>query len=241
MLLASALYCAGAPLPQSTTALLDAGRALKGQMRGQAPFRREAARMGAVRAFRACSKETLEPGERALCALRAGELLCAASLDEPGLKALIEGAQSAPSTWSHRSRLAAGEALITQGRYAEASRFLEAIKGAGVPSCLSEAARVLRGVSLKGRGEDDAAARLWREVAEGGLTPRARIDAFELWGRELLSSGDVEGAAGVLHLCREKMSAAAFEATAQGRYVRARLRRSTLANSIRRAMCSRSK
>ena len=237
--LASALLCAGAHLPQSTEAALDLGLALKGRMRGQVPFRREAVRMGAVRAFRACSKESGEPEERARCALRAGELLCAASLDEPGLKEFMEGALMIPSTWSHRSRLAAGEALIAVGRHSEAARCLEAVKGDGVPSRLSEAARVLRGTSLKVRGEGDAAVRLWREVAEGGVTTRARVDAFERWGRELLNCGDIEGAAGVLHLCRETMSVTALEATAQGREVRVLLRRSSLASSIRRAMCSR--
>ena len=234
-----ALLCACASGLQSSKAALDAGRALKWQMRGQAPFRRDAARMGAVRAFRVGSLGSGEPEMRALCALRASELLRAAGLDEPGLKELMRGAALAPSTPSQRCMLTAGEALIAAGRHAEAARFLEALEEEVGPSRLIEAARVLRGVSLKERGERVAAVRIWREVAEEGATPRARIDAFERWGEELLSEGDIDGAAGVLHLCRKSLSVAALQATAQGREVRALLRRSSLATLIRRAMCSR--
>jgi hypothetical protein len=224
---------------QSPEEALDAGRSLKWQMRGKVPFRREAARMGAVRAFRAGFTGGGEPELRALCALRAGELLRAAGLDEPGLTDLMGGAVLSPSTLSQRCMLTAGEALIVAGRHADAARFLDAFEVEGVPSRLIESARVLRGVSLKVRGEGSAAVLLWREVAEEGVTPRARLDAFERWGEALLSDGDVDGAAGVLHLCRKRLSVAALEATAQGREVRALLRRSSLATSIRRAMCSR--
>jgi hypothetical protein len=195
--------------------------------------------MGAVRAFRAGVTGTGEPKMRALCALRAGELLCAVGLDESGLEELLSGAALAPSTWSHRCALAGAEALIALGRNAEAARCLETVKGEGVPSRLTEAGRILRGVSLKEQGESSAAVRLWREVAERGVTPRARIDAFERWGEELLSDGDIDGAAGVLHLCRVRLSVAALEATAQGHEVRVLLRRSSLATSIRHALCRR--
>ena len=237
--LVSALLCVSASRAQSTRAALDAGLALKWQMRGQAPFRRETARMGAIRAFRAGLTGTGEPKMRSLCALRAGELLCAAGLDESGLEELMSGAALPSSTWRHRCALAGAEALIARGRHAEAACCVETIKGEGVPAPLTEAARVLYGFALKERGESSAAVRSWREVAEEGVTPRARIEAFERWGEELLLKGDIDGAAGVLHLCRKKLSGAALEATAQGQEVRLLLRRSALATSIRRAMCQR--
>ena len=235
--LACALTCLCAPPSQSTA--LEEGRALKAEMRGAAPHRREAARLAAVRAFRAGLRGSGTPALRALCGLRAGELLLAADLEESGLTELMRGAELSGSSWSQRARLSAGACMIRLGRCAEGARWLAAAEWGEAPSPTREEAAVLRGVALARCADGEAATRAWREVAELGVTPRVRFDAFERWGRELLSRGDVEGAAGVLHRCREVLSVVALEETASGRDMRKRLRSSQLARSLRRSLSSR--
>ena len=235
----ASLLCVGASLSQSTSAALERGRELKWQMRGQTLFRREAVRIGAVRSFRVGLRGGGDPKERSLCALRAGELLGAAGLEDAALAEASAGAGLDPSEWSHRCAILAGAALIAKGRHEEAMGCLGRVTGAGVPSRFSEAARVLLGVSLLERGHKAEAVRAWRAIGEDGVSPRARLDSFERWGAALLRDGDLAGAAGVLHLCREQMSATALESTVQGREVRALLRRSRLATGIRRALCLR--
>ena len=237
----ASLLCVGASLSQSTSAALERGRALKWQMRGQAPFRREAVRMGAVRSFRVGLRGSGDPKERSLCALRSGELLGAAGLEEAALAEASAGAALDPSEWSHRCAIVAAAALIANGRHEEAMVCLGRVTEEEVPSRFSEAARVLLGASLLERGHKAEAVRAWRAIGEDGVSPRARLDSFERWGAELLRDGDLAGAAGVLHLCREQMSATALESTVQGREVRALLRRSRLATGIRRALCLRRK
>ena len=121
-------------------------------------------------------------------------------------------------------------------RFEEAARFMQERPGARAPSRVQERARVLRGVALASSGEVESALSLWREVALTGVTPRARVDAFERWGSELLCRGDVAGAAGVLHQCRSALSLAAAAETTSGLELRRRLRLSSLARSIRRAL-----
>jgi len=129
--------------------------------------------------------------------------------------------------------------MIRLGRNAEAARWLAAAEWEEALSKTREEAAVLRGVALARCGDGAAAVREWREVAESGDTPRVRFDAFEWWGRELLSRGDVEGAAGVLHRCREVLSLVALEETVNGRDMRKRLRNSSLARLLRRSLSSR--
>ena len=88
-------------------------------------------------------------------------------------------------------------------------------------------------------GEAAAALELWRSVAEGGVTPSHRFDAFEHWGQHLLALGDLEGAAGVLSQCRFTLEASALEVTATGRALRKLLSESSLARAIHREVMSR--
>jgi hypothetical protein len=231
--LALALLGASSDSKESTLEAIVRGRAFKWEMRSQPPFRREAARMGAVRAFRAGWSGVGTSDQRALCAFRAGELLRAGGLDEGALAEFASGVALRSSPWSHRSALAGGKMLADLGRRADALRILKLTSKEGVPSRFAEPAALMRGVLLAEMGRRDSAAELWREVAIDGLTPLVRLEAFELWGQQLLEDGDIEGAAGVLHLCRERLSAVSCEATERGEELRARLTCSRLATAIR--------
>ena len=236
MLIVCWLLCVSFSAQQSACDASEHGRSCKAEMRGAAPHRREAARVAAVRAYRGGARGGETAQCRALCGLRAGELLLAAGLDEPGVAALMASVTQQGGEWSERAWLAVGAALIASERFEEASRYMEEQFGVQAPSRVQERARVLRGVALASSGEPESALRVWREVALTGVTPRVRIDAFERWGSELLRRGDVAGAAGVLHQCRCALSLAAAAETSSGLELRRRLRLSSLARSIRRAL-----
>lgn len=233
LMLAVSLLCAASAQYDSAVDALARGRVLKWQMRGKAPFLRESARLGAVRAFRAGAVGVGSRDQRALCALRAGELLRAGGFGEAAIAEFILGAELGLCSWSLRSALAASRMLVAFDRPAEAYHILQCASGGRVPSRFAEAARVLSGVALSRMGRTVAAVETWRQVAEDGVTPCARLDAFERWGQQLLDDGDPEGAAGVLHMCRVKLTAISLEATEQGREVRGLLRSSPLVTAIR--------
>lgn len=232
--LAVSLFVAIIAHQEPTAEALTRGGSLKWRMRSQEPFRREALRMGAVRSFRAGVGGVGTRNQRALCAFRAGELLRAGGLHEAALREFTGGARFGSSPWSHRSALEGGKILMVVGRHAEAICLLQTVSGDEVPSRFAESAAVQRGVALAAMGRRDSAAEVLRAVAEDGVTPRARLDAFERWGRQLLNGGDLEGAAGVLHLCRVKLTRVSLEATEQGRELRTLLESSPLATAIRR-------
>lgn len=218
------------------SAALARGRALKWEMRGQPPFRKEAVRLGAVRAFRAGTRGAGDRLERALCAFRAGELLRAAGLTEGALAEFSACVGIGASPWSHKGAIEGGKLLIGVGRGPEAAVLLERAMRAGVPSRFREHAELLRGVAFVQSGQRDAALEAWRAVAEHGVTPSLRLIAFERWGLALLDGGDVEGAAGVLHLCRMSLESASSGATELGAQLRTSLQLSRLGRAIRGAL-----
>lgn len=239
LVLAAALPLAGVLQDASTMDALARGRELKWQMRSQTSFRREGVRMSAVRAFRVGASALGGEGDRAQCAFRTGELLRAAGLREAALAEFSWSTELGGAPWSQRGALAAGELLIALGRPSEAVRVLERISGREIPTRFREAARVLCGLSQREMGLRDSAMETWRAVAVDGLTPRSRLDAFVCWGRLLLDEGDLEGAAGVLHLCRTSLNERVRESTEQGRELRALLRCSPLVTAIRREVLRR--
>lgn len=218
---------------------LVAGRALRWSMRGLVPFKQEAARLRAARRFRNGIIASGPDESRSQCALLAGELLRAGGLRAAASRDLMLGVSLDAGEWSARCALSAGELCLDDGRPAEALLVLSSVANSTAPSRLAEQAVVLVGVALAAIGEAVAAVELWRSVAEGGVTPRHRFDAFERWGQHLLTLGDLEGAAGVLSQCRFTLEASAFEMTSTGRALRKLLNESSLARSIHRETRSR--
>lgn len=218
---------------------LVAGRALRWSMRSQVPFKREAARLKAVRCFRTGIFAPAPEENRSQCALWSGELLRAGGLGAAASRDLMLGVGLESGEWSARCALSAGELCLEDGRAAEALLMFSHVVNIAAPTRFTERAAVLAGGSLAAMGEAAAAVALWRSVAESGVTPRHRFEAFESWGRHLLALGDLEGAAGVLSQCRSTLEASALEVTAVGRALRKLLSDSSLARAIRREVMSR--
>jgi hypothetical protein len=149
------------------------------------------------------------------------------------------GADLEAGEWSARCALSVGELCLDDGRAAEALLVFSSVANTAAPTRFAERAAVLAGGALAAMGEAAAALELWRSVAEGGVTPSHRFDAFEHWGQHLLALGDLEGAAGVLSQCRFTLEASALEVTATGRALRKLLSESPLARAIHREVMSR--
>ena len=215
---------------------LVAGQALRWSMRGLAPFEKEAARLKAVRCFRVGVFAPGSAESRSQCALRSGELLNAGGLRETAGRDLMVGVGLAAGEWSARCALIVGELFLAEGRGAEALLVLSGVAHSRAPTKLIERAAVLTGGAFDSLGEEAIAVKLWRSVAEDGVTPSHRFDAFERWGQRLLELGDLEGAAGVLSRCRFTLEEIALELTATGRAIRELLSQSSLARSIHRAV-----
>ena len=229
---------AGREQSVSDDALL-AGRALRWSMRGLVSFKREAARLRAVRRFRVGIFTPGSEASRSQCAFCSGELLRAGGLRAAASRDLRLGVSLDAGEWSARCALSAGELCLDDGRAAEALMVFSGIANSAAPTRFTEHAAVLEGVALAAIGETAAAVELWRGVAEGGVTPRHRLHAFERWGQRLLATGDLEGAAGVLSQCRITLEASALEMTAAGRALRKLLNDSSLARAIHREATSR--
>ena len=218
---------------------LVAGRALRWSMRGLVSFKREAARLRAVRRFRVGILMSGSEVSRSQCAFRSGELLRAGGLRAAASRDLRLGVGLDAGEWSARCALSVGELCLEDGRAAEALMVLSSVANSAAPTRFAEHAAVLEGVALAAIGESATAVELWRSVAEGGVIPRHRLHAFERWGQRLLAIGDLEGAAGVLSQCRITLEASALEMTVTGRAFRKLLNDSSLARSIHEETTSR--
>ncbi len=218
---------------------LVAGRALRWSMRGLVSFKREAARLRAVRCFRVGISTPGSKVNRSQCAFRSGELLRAGGLRAAASRDLKLGVGLDAGEWSARCALSVGELCLDEGRAAEALVVLSSVANSAAPTTLAEHAAVLEGVAFAAIGEAATAVGLWRSVAGYGVTPRHRFDAFERWGQHLLAIGDLEGATGVLSQCRITLEASALEMTVTGRALRKLLDESSLARAIHQATTSR--
>ena len=218
---------------------LAAGHALRWSMRGLPLFKKEAARLRAVRCFRAGMSAPGSAEDQSQCALRSAELLNAGGLREAARRDLVAGVALAGGEWSARCALNLGELCLEEGRGAEALSVLFSVTDSAGLTRLLERAAVLSGEAFAAIGESTTAVQLWRSVAEDGVMPSHRFDAFECWGQHLLALGDLEGAVGVLSQCRFTLEHLALELTATGRALRELLRKSSLARSIQREVTSR--
>ena len=88
-------------------------------------------------------------------------------------------------------------------------------------------------------GRPADARRLWERVAREGVDPLDRIRAFDQWALSLLEAEDLEGAAGVLELCRSALRDVSLEETRLGTRVRAALERMRSSDRLVRAIRAR--
>lgn len=217
---------AGVPRLSSAREQLGYATRSKRALRGTSGERRVQARSAAVEAYRAVRQYF--PAERALGAegaFRAAELLRSArqqrAAQEEFRQAWLLGRGTRIGA---RAGLEMGHMDRRRLRLNDALSSYEAVEGLG-PDYAEErdlaaywAGRVHERLE---RGAD--ARRCYERAARGGVDPVQRVRAFEAWIDALIDERELEGAAGVLALCRDSLREAAREESTLGARVRAAL------------------
>jgi tetratricopeptide (TPR) repeat protein len=198
----------------------------KRALRGARGARRMEARREAVEAYRAVRQ--YHPRERALAAeasFRAAELLRSG---REAKAALVEFDQAwslgRGTRFGARAGLEMGHISRRSLRLNDALAAYEGVEALG-PQFAEErdlAAYWSGRVQARlGRGAD--ARRCYARAARMGVDPVQRVRAFDAWMEALIDEADLEGAAGVLGLCRDALREAAQERSQLGARVRAAL------------------
>ena len=226
----------------SARAQLEHAVRRKRELRGRTGTARSRARNTAVAAYRAV--RTYFPAEGSLGAeasFRAGELLRAGGFERA---AVLEFEQA--------RKLGAGTAFRARGGlelghlHRRADRLQKALAAYEGVIAMGRAERQHRdrATHWAGRvheelGRPADARRCWERVARNGEDPVSRIAAFDAWAHSLVAGRDLEGAAGVLELCRAELEDVALEETRLGLRVRSALERMSSVNRLKRAIESR--
>lgn len=210
----------------SAKAQLAHALGMKRLLRGSRGEERDKARRRAVEAYRAVRRYF--PREHAIAseaAFRAGELLRSAG--EYGL-AIVEFDQARilgrKQGFGPRAALEIGHLERRRLRFNDALAAYEAVQSLG-EDCAAErdiAAYWAGRVHLRLDRPKDAL-RCFERAARQGVEPVQRIRAFDSWAGILIDRGDLEGAAGVLELCRGSVKDFAEEETRLGIRVRGAL------------------
>ncbi len=198
----------------------------------------------AVEAYQAV--RLFHPAARAAgaeAAFRAGELLRAAEEDE---RALAEfrwcASQGGGTEFRTRARLEIGHLHRRHERWPEAREaYLDVAGDASAEPFRRDDAWYWAGMVWKTEGRTDDARAAWRRVAEQGSDALTRVQAYDALGLSLLESGDLEGAAGILHECLVRLSERALEETLEGERVRNGLLRMRLVEDLPREIARRKK
>jgi len=214
------------PKLESARAQLDHADGLRRALRGIEPAARADARRRAVEAYGAV--RTHFGRDAAACAeaaYRRAELLRQdGDLDAARADFKVARERGTGTPWRVRAALELGHLERRAKRMAEALGAYEAVVAddAAAPGQRDDAALWAASIlSELGRGDD--AVRTWKRVGEEGDDPLDRIRAFDAWAQHLVVRGDLEGAAGVLERCRERLSDAAQEESRLGERVVAAL------------------
>ena len=228
-------------VPRMTSAEEQLGHArqLKREMAAKEGDELVSWRKRTVEAYRAV--RVFHPGARASCveaAFRAGEILRAGG-DDPG--ALEEFRWAAQHGQGNEFRARAGLEIGHAHRRAERwslalEAYLEVAADAAASASHREDAWLWAGTTWYAQGRVEDACLAWRRVAEKGLDPLARVEAFDELGMHLLAQGDLEGAAGTLDQCLRALSSQALEETERGERVRNALLRMSVVEELPRAI-----
>lgn len=209
--------------------LLDAERQLAhatlarrslANLRGSERWRARVAAAEACRAVRVHFPEARAEGAEA--AFRAGELWRAGGEDERArieFEAVLTLDGEGP--FGLRARLELAHLERRAGRTERAlARYLEVLAREAESAWHATEARLWAGRMQLELGARELARALWRDVAESARDPLQRIEAFDFLAGELVESGDLEGAAGMLERCRQVLFEDSAELTERGRRVR---------------------
>lgn len=219
---------APAGVPRRPTAELQLEHALevRRSLRGQVGAARRAAREAAVEACRAVRRYF--PGAHAAVAeasLRAGELLRSGGELEGAVEEFEHAWRAGRrSPFGARGGLEAGHTLRRLGRRVDALGWYESVEALGETHAEErDLAAYWRGRVLEELGRPVDARRAYERAARQGVGPVQRVRAFDAWTGSLVDAGDLEGAAGVLELCRTSLAPFAAERTLLGLRVRGAL------------------
>jgi tetratricopeptide (TPR) repeat protein len=198
----------------------------KRRIRGTAGEARQVARRQAVQAYRAVREYFPRSGKCVSeASFRAGELLRSSGQ--------LEGAQSEfqhaerhgqGSLFRARAGLELGHLHRRALRLNDALECFERVEGLGrkfaeqrdLAAYWQGKVHVLRGRLLD-------AQRCYKRAALKGVDALRQVRAFDVWMDVLVEQGELEGAAGVLELCRQSLREKALEKSTQGTRVRAAL------------------
>jgi tetratricopeptide (TPR) repeat protein len=226
----------------SARAQLEQADVLRRAVRTTPEAQRTAARLRAADAYRAVREHY--PGDAAACAeaaFRRAELLRQAEeLETARAEYALARERGAGTPWRVRAALEQGHLERRARRSPEALAAYDAVvaDASSSPGQRDEAslwtARVLADL---GRAAD--AVRIWTRLGDGADDPLDRIRAHDDWARDLVARGDLEGAAGVLERCREKLFDAAQEESRLGERVRNALTSMRALEDLARAIARR--
>ncbi len=227
------------PKPESARAQLDAADELRRGLRGVDEAGRKAARAQAAAAYRAVRDHF--PKDAAACAeaafRRADLVRQAGDVESARAEFAVARERGAGTPWRVRAALELGHMERRAKRLPEALAAYEAViaDASSAPGQRDDAS-LWTGRVLADLGRSEDAVRTWTRVAEQGDDPLDRVRAFDLWAQELVTKSDLEGAAGVLERCREKLAEAAQEESRLGERVQAALSGMRVIEELARAV-----
>jgi len=230
------------PRQADAPAQLEYASKQKHLLRGRTGEPRRRARQDAIEAYRAVRHYF--PRDRTVGAeasFRAGELFRSAGEQQEAL-AEFARAESSGGRTVFRARAGLEIAhLHRRGlRLMEALAAYERVMGRqGADRAYRDEATHWAGRVHQELGRTADARRLWERVAREGADPLDRIRAFDAWALSLLEEQDLEGAAGVLELCRSALRDVSLEETRLGTKVRASLERMRSVDRLVRAIQAR--
>ena len=235
------VLCAEDPVKKCENAegQLKLATELRNALRGVDGAERDAARARALAACRAVRQYF--PSEGWACAeasFRAGELLrTAGDLEGAAAEFQLAREQKGESPFRVRAVLELGHLQRKGKALDKALACYEAVLGdAGATGSQRDDASLWAGSVYQDLERPADARRVWQRVADAGEDPLDRIRAFDRIASLLVTSGDLEGAAGTLERCKEVLAAPAAEETRTGERVRSALANMHALDELQRAV-----
>jgi hypothetical protein len=227
------------PRRENAPAQLAHALQCKLELRGRSGAARREARSRAVAAYLAVP--SYFPAERMIAAeacFRAGELLRAGGETR---RALAEFARAGRfgrgTTFDDRAGIEIGHIHRREREWMAAlSAYEEVLARADTWPCYRDRATWWAGRVHMELGRPRDASRCWERVAREGASPLIRIRAFDSWAQRSIDESDLEGAAGILALCRSSLRDVGLEETELGERVRGAMERMHSVTRLARAI-----
>ena len=230
------------PRLESVSEQYDHARGIKLSMRGTRGRERMLRRLRAAEAYRAVRRYF--PAQREVggeAAFRAGELLRAGAEDERALAEFRTArALAAGGEFAVRAALEIAHLHRRRGDSSEAlEAYLTVVTDLRAEPRWRDDAAIWAGRVWYETGRVEEARLWWNRVARGAEDPHDRLRAYDQLALARVDEGDLEGAAGVLELCRRGLSDVALEETPRGERLRNALMNMRALDALRRAIARR--